>query len=32
LWKALEDKCEPRHGDAGIVFREIQLVSLSPLM
>jgi hypothetical protein len=27
LWKALEDKCEPRNGDSGIVFREIQVVA-----
>jgi hypothetical protein len=27
LWKALEDQCEPRHGDSGIIFREIQLVA-----
>jgi hypothetical protein len=27
LWKSLEAKCEPRGGDSGIVFREVQLVA-----
>ena len=27
LWKTLEDNCEARHGDSGIVFREIRLLS-----